>query len=742
MTRFRLIAAFLGSLALTIGLAGCGAGSVTTGPVPPPTPTPTPSATLSTTTLTFAGATIGTPTAAQTATLSNAGTATLTISGITLGGTDASLFTLTNNCGATLAAGSSCTLSVTFTATDIANRSATITLVTNATPASQTITLSGGSLIPNKCAATVPRKALPAATPNFAGKLLSGKVVAGTQPVIGASVQLYAAGNTGNGLAPTAIGPALTTDATGAFSLTTAYTCPFNLSTLYLVSRGGKAGLTGTANTGIVLVTTLGACNALTTTSGIVINEATTVASAYALAQFLSPGGNVGASATNFNGLALAAGTVANLVNITTGIAPGPAFPATGTAPLPVLNSLANALNACIVSAPVCTQLYTAATVATTVPTNTLDAILNIARYPGSNVAALYTVSTGSTAFTPAASAAPTDWTLFVTYSGGGMHAPSGIGIDSVGNVRVANYFSVASFFSNTGTPTLPAGVTGNNLFDSYGLAVDQNDSSWIPNEQSGGGINGGVGTVTVLDSSGQNVSGPTGFSQGGQNFPVSITIDSAGTSWVVDYGNSHLTLLSNSGTPLSGATGYTSSQLAFPVAVGVDSKCYGFVANQATNTITRVPNDGSSFTSFTTGSGASGVAIDASDNVWVANYYDDSVGLLSNTARILSSGGFKGGGLSHPQGIAVDGAGNIWVANYRGPSLTELAGANATIPGASISPAAGFGHDAALLEAFALALDAGGNIWVTNFGSNTLTEFIGMAAPVRTPLLGPVALP
>ena len=64
------------------------------------------------------------------------------------------------------------------------------------------------------------------------------------------------------------------------------------------------------------------------------------------------------------------------------------------------------------------------------------------------------------------------------------------------------------------------------------------------------------------------------------------------------------------------------------------------------------------------------------------------------------------------------------------------------TIPGAFLSPAAGFGPDAKLLEAFALALDAGGNIWVTNFGSNTITEFVGMAAPVRTPLLGPVALP
>ena len=738
MTRFRLIPAFLGSVALIAAIAGCGSGTSLT-----VTPPGTPTATLSATALTFSGATIGTATAPQTATLSNNGSATLAISGITLGGTDASFFTLTNGCGATLATGSSCTLSVTFKATDLASRTATITVATNATPASQNITLTGGGTLANKCSTPVQRKALPTATPNYAGTLLSGKVMAGTVPVIGASVQLYAAGNTGNGLAPTAIGSALTTDATGAFSITTAYTCPFNLSLLYIVARGGHIGVTGSNNSNIELMTVLGACNSISGSSGIIVNEATTVASAYALQQFLTADGKAGASATNFSGLSLAAASVANIVNIATGQAPGPNFPANSTAPTLLLNSLANVLDACIVTGgSACTGLYSAATVSGTVPSNTLDAILNVAKHPAANVGAIFTLSTATNQFAPFKASTPTDWTMFVTYAGGGMNAPSGIGIDSAGNVRVASYFSTASFFTNTGVPTIPNGVTGNNLSESYGLAVDQNDNSWIPSEQSSGSINGGIGTVVVLNSAGQPVSGTTGFSQGGLNYPVSITIDGTGTSWVVDYGNSHLTLLNNGGTPLSGATGYTSGLFAFPVAVGVDSKCYGFVANQATNTITRVPADGSSFTSFATGGGASGVAVDASDNVWVANYYDDSVGLLSNTGQVLSSGGFKGGGLAHPQGIAVDGAGNIWVANYRGPALTELAGANATIPGAPLSPAAGFGLDAQLLEAFALALDASGNIWVTNFGSNTITEFVGMAAPVRTPLLGPVALP
>jgi hypothetical protein len=49
---------------------------------------------------------------------------------------------------------------------------------------------------------------------------------------------------------------------------------------------------------------------------------------------------------------------------------------------------------------------------------------------------------------------------------------------------------------------------------------------------------------------------------------------------------------------------------------------------------------------------------------------------------------------------------------------------------------------DAGLVEPFAVAVDASGNLWISNFATSTLTEFIGLAAPVRTPLIGPPAAP
>jgi len=588
---------------------------------------------------------------------------------------------------------------------------------------------------------------------NYQGLPFTGKVLAGTVPIIGATVQIYSAGVTGNGSVPTALlSTGLTTDSTGSFSVSAGYTCATSTSVLYLVATGGQAGATGATNSGTVLMTSPGACDTVTSGSAITINELTTVASAYAFAQFLAPGAKLGATSTNISGITLAAATLANLVNVATATAPGTGFPSNGTAPTPLLDALANALNACIVStsatSSACSQLYSDAASAGISPSNTLDALLNIVHNPAANVAALYTLSAGSSAFSPVPAAAPADWTLFVNFTVGGMNNPTGVAIDSTGRVWVAGLSGVASLFSNTGAPVFASGITGNGLCNSFGAAVDGNDQVWITDQPGTCGDN----AVTVLNSTGAQA----GFySAGGLNYPIAVAIDSSEDAWVVNYGDSSLTILTNGGTPLSGTSGYngvsgSTSNFDFPVAVAVDSKRNGYLANGSSNTITKVAPDGSSFTSFAVGSGSSivAVAVDSADNVWAADYSSNSLGLLTSSGTVLSgTTGYSGGGLDHPQGLAVDGANNAWAINYRTPtdigsSLTELAGASAATPGVALSPAIGYGTDANIVEGFGIAIDAAGNVWVSGFASDTLTEFIGLAAPVKTPLLGPVRIP
>jgi streptogramin lyase len=519
---------------------------------------------------------------------------------------------------------------------------------------------------------------------------------------------------------------------------------------LYVVARGGKPGsAASSANSAIILITAIGACNQIAASSQIVVNEVTTVAAAYALSQFLSPGANLGASATNTAGLQNAFVTAAALADISQGASPGPTFASNGSSPAARIDSLANLLNACAASTSggtPCTSLFTFTTPAGgTAPANTLDSALNLARTPAANVSSLYTLSTTSSAFTPVLAAAPADWTLFVNYTGGGMDLPTGLGIDSAGNVWVSSYFSDASLFSPLGKPLLGQGVTGFGLSASYGLAVDASNNAWIPNEPNAP-LPGN--SVTVLNSSGQSVAGSNGYTGGGLNFPIAVAIDPDTSVWVVDYGNSHLTHLSASGQPLSGSAGFTSAYLALPVAAAIDSSHNVWLANQSGGSVTKVSSDGSQFTNFLCCDEPAGIAIDRLGNAWVTNYYSNSISEISSAGVIVSNQAYRNGGLDQPQGVAIDSANNVWITNFRfpttapGATITELAGASATTPGAALSPATGFGLDADLLEPFAIAVDASGNLWITNSGNNTLTEFIGMAAPVRTPLIGPPTAP
>lgn len=108
-------------------LAGCNGGS-----------SKTPTVTLSATSLTFSSS-LGVESDAQSVTVTNSGTATLTFSSFTVSGN----FSETNTCGTSLAAGESCTISVTFTPTSTSKVSGTLTIKDNTNGSPQTVTLTG-----------------------------------------------------------------------------------------------------------------------------------------------------------------------------------------------------------------------------------------------------------------------------------------------------------------------------------------------------------------------------------------------------------------------------------------------------------------------------------------------------------------------------------------------------------------------------------------------------------------------
>ena len=107
-----------------------------------------PQAVLSPSPLAFANTPVGTAASALPMTLSNPGTAALTITGISVTGANASNFGQTNTCGASLAAGASCTISVTFTPASVGSLSAAISVADSATGSPHSAALTGTGIAP------------------------------------------------------------------------------------------------------------------------------------------------------------------------------------------------------------------------------------------------------------------------------------------------------------------------------------------------------------------------------------------------------------------------------------------------------------------------------------------------------------------------------------------------------------------------------------------------------------------
>ena len=114
---------------------------------------------------------------------------------------------------------------------------------------------------------------------------VSGKLFGGATPINGAAVSLMAAGTTGYGSVPTLLS-ATVSASDGTFTLPS-HVCPTPDSLVYIQSKGGNPG-TSAINTAIDLIDVIGPCSTATASTRVTVNEATTIAGAYALAQFAS----------------------------------------------------------------------------------------------------------------------------------------------------------------------------------------------------------------------------------------------------------------------------------------------------------------------------------------------------------------------------------------------------------------------------------------------------------------------
>jgi DNA-binding beta-propeller fold protein YncE len=382
-----------------------------------------------------------------------------------------------------------------------------------------------------------------------------GTVTGGQQPVAGVNLQLYQAGTTGYGSTATPLGLPTQTTSNGNFNLPS-YTCTAG-SQVYLVGTGGMPYSTVT-NANLALMVGLGTCGGTDLNNFIDVNELTTVASVWALAPFMTGITNIGTSPTNAAGLANAFAVINELVNTANGTLSGPTLPADATLPMTEINTLGDILAQCVNSAggvagdgSGCGDLFHLAPNAAgnVYPTDTITAAMNIAQNPGRNATGLNQLQLANPVFTPAidANAQVNDWTLAITYIGGGLNAPTSVATDAAGSV-------------------------------------------WVTNS--------GNASVTKLDYLGNAISTASGFTTGGFNNPSAIAIDTGGNAWIANMGSNTITELNSVGAPASG-TPYSSNGLDSPRSIAIDGSGNVWVANSAgSNTVSAFTSSGSSLTS------------------------------------------------------------------------------------------------------------------------------------------------
>jgi len=615
------------------------------------------------------------------------------------------------------------------------------------------------------------------------GVAFKGRVHGGQNPISGAHVYLYAVSGNGYGGASTSLLTSagnttmdggghyyVTTDTNGNFTITGDYTCG-SPSHYYVYSTGGDPG--SGANSAATLMASLGSCTLPNFASTfVVVNEVSTIATAYAFAGYAASGTQISSPETAAAGKAVnyASFTVTNLEALSTGeaLATTPvANGGNGTVPQDEINTLANILAACVNStgptSTQCTTLFNNAENGTTPATDTATAAINIAHNPGANINNLFGLQTGSTPFQPDLPGQPSDFTIAISFTGGGIDGPVSLAVDGAGNVWVANSTNATVSEINGGTGAAissAAGYTGGagDITAPVSIAIDPSGNAWVVNleVETFNGVNFTVvspSSVSELTSSGEGATGSP-FTGGGllsnTNYgngvsPRDIAFDASGNAWIANVTDSVTELNGTTGAAISPATtGFVvSPSTANPSGVAVDSAGHLWVSGFLQPYVYEMDvSNGSQVGTSTGGVGTMqepySIAIDASNNLWLPNYFDSNT-LVGDTVSKLTSltvGNVYGaGGLADPSGIAVDGAGNAWVAGGGG-ALVELNNS-----GSAVSPSTGY-TSSALGSAYDVAVDGSGNVWVANLlepvtfatGVN-IVEFVGAATPVVTPL-------
>jgi len=439
-----------------------------------------------------------------------------------------------------------------------------------------------------------------------------------------------------------------------------------------------------------------------------VINELTTVASSYSMAQFFRTGQ---ISGDPFR-LRIASMMYRNIVNPNNGsvsrvLLQSPNADETTT--LRLTQSLANL----IVGTTRRTFAKNAFLQITTdeygrEPMDIAEGLANLARDPAKNERWIYYLTRFSRAYRPILQSRPDQWTIAIKVNDSGdkdipFGGTANVAWDSWGYAWIANNVTQGTAQSTNynmvlrpdgspadganGEPVSPIG-SGGLLGVGWGVSVDSKDNIWFGNfgwgkptsqtypTQFEGGPNGaGSGSVSKFNSSGIPASlngfyGPFRVQAIEPDIYDNIWMASLGDAdnpvgsgvWVFKDGDpidSVFSLVDPVDAPFGVAPVQNGNAAWMTLSGGLAGKYTSYLTRY------RLNNVGELEQTFKeqVGNTLKTVTVDFSGNAWVASQGTSSVFVFSPDGRRL--GEFTGGGIFGPWGLAVDGEGHIWVSNF-----------------------------------------------------------------------------
>ena len=166
----------------------------------------------------------------------------------------------------------------------------------------------------------------------------------------------------------------------------------------------------------------------------------------------------------------------------------------------------------------------------------------------------------------------------------------------------------------------------------------------------------------------------------------------------------------------------YTGGGIDYPQGIAIDASGDAWIANyfggSGSGSVTELSSTGNVILNADTNGDIKnpiGLAVDASGNAWVGNF-NTTVGITElNSSGNAALTNDTNGGVAQPPGIAIDNSGDAWFVNQHSDTITKLNSfGNAIVTSSSLTSPN---------YPTAIAVDGSGNAWFVNEYGNSVSE-------------------